>query len=136
MPVVLKIDGSLVELAEDCLLTTVTKIRKKALDVVPGTSAIVWSHYSQPRTRDGQLIAVGVVTRSVRSDDEKSVDLSIALSPCPPLRDWRTEDHDELKNRNDETPETDIANEVRGYTHDHVGHVSEAAAALMANYFI
>ncbi len=95
MPVVLKIDGPRVELAEDSLLTPLTKIRKIDPDVVPGTSAIVWSHCSQPRTRDGQLIAVGVVTRSVRSDDEKSVDLSIALSPCPPLRDWRTEDIDE-----------------------------------------
>ncbi len=133
MPVVLKIDGATVDPLDFGLLHVETKIRKDDPDVLPGDAAFVWSHYSQPRTPNGQLLAVGVVTRS---DDRKSIQLSVALSNCPPLRNWCTVDLDRLKNRRDGSPETEIADEVRGYTLDHVGHVSADAAQMMAGYFI
>ena len=136
MPVVIKIDGSRIEPLEDHILELAIKIRKGDDDIQAGTSAFIWSHYSQPRKMDGQLICLGVVTRAIRSEDKKSVDLRVAISPCPPLRVWRTAELDILKNRNDDSPETQIANEIRGYTHEHVGHVSDDAAAVMASYFI
>ncbi len=136
MPVLLKIDGSTVKPLEYGQLRVETKIRKGDQDIEPGSAVFIWSHYSQPRIQDGQLIALGVVTRADRSPDKALVDLTVALSSCPPTTDWRTAELDQLKNRNDGSPETEIANEVRGYTHDHVGHVSGVAAALMAKHFI
>ncbi len=136
MPVILKIDGSHIERLEDPILKLSIKMRKADEDIQPGTSAFVWTHYSQTRNKDGQLIALGVVTRAIRNEDKKSVDLSIAISPCLPRRDWRTAELDNFKNRNDKSAETEIANEIRGYTLEHVGHVSDDAAAVMASYFI
>ena len=136
MPVVIKIDGAQNKPLEDHTLEVSIKIRKEDENIQPGTSAFVWTHYSRPRERDGQLIALGVVTKVNRSEDRKSVDLRVAISSCPPLRNWRTAELDRFKKRNDNSAETEIANEIRGFTHEHVGHVSENAAAVMASYFI
>lgn len=136
MPIVLKIDGSLVEPLVDTVLEVEIKMRVKDPNIQAGEAAFVWSHYSQPTARDGQLIALGVVLQSIRSEDQKIVDLRIALSSCPPTKTWRTEALDALKKRGDGSPETEIADEIRGYTHAHAGHVSSEAAALMAGHFI
>ncbi len=136
MPLVLKIDGSLVQPLEDRILDCEVKIRKSDNDVVPGTSVFVWSHYSQPKHRDGKLLALGVVVLAERSNERTQIRMRVAISSCPTLRDWHTADLDQLKGKGDSLPETEIADEIRGYTHEHVGHVSDAAGALMASYFI
>ena len=135
MAAVLKISNPEDNHASDGMLRSITMIRKNDGDVALGTSVFLWSHYSAPQIADGHLFAVGVCIGFERSEDLKSATITVAISNRRPPSVWRTQELDALKNRNDGSPATEIADQVRGFTHDHVGHVSPDAAALMAARF-